>query len=84
MKHEAPRGYARVLVSAPLVVSVLVDGIKACEPLAPLPKDAVLEAVSFDALRDTLTLTFSSSKWTATLADAPDLNITYRTVPATK
>ena len=77
------RGFARVKVSGALVCAVLTDGWRGCEPLVPLPRDAVLEAVALE--RDVVTLTFSSSKWEAKgLHDAPVLDMVLRTVEAGK
>jgi hypothetical protein len=69
-------GYAVVKVSAPLVVQCLQDGVRACEPLAPLPPDAYLEAVALE--RDVVTLTFSSRAWQEPLRAARVLDMVFR------
>lgn len=72
---DAPRGYARVLVAAPFVTTLLTDGWTGARPLSPLPKDAILETVAL--ADDIVTLTFSSVAWVEPLRDAKALDVRY-------
>jgi len=60
-------GRRRMRVSADIIESVMRDGIGACNPQTPMPRDAELCSVTFDEDgfgRRLVVLEFKSSEWT--------------------